>query len=63
VWEASPVLALDTYEHAYFIDYGVNRGNYIDSFFENLDWNKVAKNFEDVLAKCGCDCDGCEDHK
>ena len=63
VWEASPILALDTYEHAYFIDYGVNRGNYIDSFFENLDWNKVAKNFEDVLSKCGCDCEGCEDHK
>ena len=63
VWEASPILALDTYEHAYFIDYGVNRGNYIDSFFENLDWNQVAKNFEDVLSKCGCDCEGCEDHK
>jgi len=63
VWEASPILALDTYEHAYFIDYGVNRGGYIDSFFENLDWNKVAKNFEDVLSKCGCDCEGCEDHK
>lgn len=63
VWEASPILALDTYEHAYFIDYGVNRSNYIDSFFENLDWVKVAKNFDDVLSKCGCDCDGCEDHK
>jgi len=63
VWEASPVLALDTYEHAYFIDYGVNRAGYIDSFFENLDWGKVSKNFEDVLVKCGCDCDGCDDHK
>ena len=63
VWEASPVLALDTYEHAYFIDYGVNRGNYIDSFFENLDWGKVTKNYEDVLSKCNCDCDECEDHK
>ncbi len=63
VWEASPVLALDTYEHAYFIDYGVNRASYIDSFFENLDWDKVTKNFEDVLSKCGCDCDGCDNHK
>lgn len=45
VWYAKPILALDTYEHAYFIDYGVNRGNYIDSFFENLDWKTVEKNF------------------
>jgi len=28
VWEARPILALDTYEHAYFIDYGVNRKLY-----------------------------------
>lgn len=49
VWHSTPILALDTYEHAYFIDYGVNRGSYIDAFFENLDWNAVAKNFEVVL--------------
>lgn len=45
VWHAYPILALDTYEHAYFIDYGVNRGSYIDAFFENLDWKKVEENF------------------
>jgi len=63
VWEASPILALDTYEHAYFIDYGVNRAGYIDSFLANLDWNKVAKNFDEVRAKCACECNGCDDHK
>lgn len=46
VWEAQPILALDTYEHAYFIDYGVKRAGYIDSFFENMDWDVVAKLFE-----------------
>lgn len=48
IWYAVPVLALDTYEHAYFIDYGVNRGSYIDSFFENLDWGQVAEKFKHV---------------
>ena len=48
VWYSTPVLALDTYEHAYFIDYGVNRGSYIDAFFENLAWETVTKNFEIV---------------
>lgn len=44
-WGATPILALDTYEHAYFADYGVNRGQYVDSFFENVDWNVVEKTF------------------
>lgn len=38
VWGAVPIIVLDIYEHAYFIDYGVGRKAYIDSFFKNLDW-------------------------
>ena len=38
-----PIPALDTYEHAYFIDYAVNRGAYIDAFMKNLDWDAVQK--------------------
>lgn len=45
VWGAMPIMALDTYEHAYFIDYGVNRGAYIDAFFENIDWKIIEENF------------------
>lgn len=45
-WETVPVLALDTYEHAYFIDYGTARGKYIDAFFANMNWGKVLENFE-----------------
>jgi len=45
-WETKPVLALDTYEHAYFIDYGVNRGSYIDAFLENVNWDAVSENFK-----------------
>ena len=39
VWGAVPVVVLDVYEHAYFIDYGIGRKEYIASFFKNLDWN------------------------
>lgn len=45
VWGATPILALDTYEHAYFIDFGAARGGYIDAFFENMNWDVVAKSF------------------
>lgn len=46
VWEVNPILALDTYEHAYFIDYGVLRVNYIDAFIENLNWKVIEDLFE-----------------
>lgn len=49
VWFAVPILALDTYEHAYFMDYGVNRASYIDAFFDNLTWIAVEKNFAKAL--------------
>jgi superoxide dismutase, Fe-Mn family len=41
VWNASPLVALDVYEHAYFLDYQTDRASYVDAFFENLDWDVV----------------------
>jgi Fe-Mn family superoxide dismutase len=38
IWNAAPLVALDVYEHAYFLDYQTDRGSYIDAFFRNLDW-------------------------
>ena|SRR5918912_642068 len=41
IWNGTPILALDTYEHAYFIDYGTARAQYIDAFLKVVDWNVV----------------------
>jgi superoxide dismutase, Fe-Mn family len=41
IWNATPLVALDVYEHAYFLDYRTDRGSYIDAFFNNLDWTTV----------------------
>jgi superoxide dismutase, Fe-Mn family len=41
VWNATPLVALDVYEHAYFMDYQTDRAAYIDAIFDNLDWNVV----------------------
>jgi len=41
VWNATPLVALDVYEHAYFMDFQTDRASYIDAFFDNLDWSAV----------------------
>jgi len=41
IWNATPLVALDVYEHAYFLDYQTDRGSYIDAFFDNLDWATI----------------------
>jgi Fe-Mn family superoxide dismutase len=46
VWNAAPILALDVYEHAYYLDYGTARASYIDAFLKNLSWEAVGVNLE-----------------
>lgn len=47
VWNATPLLALDVYEHAYFLDFATKRADYIETFFQNLDWDWLEKYFVD----------------
>lgn len=44
VWQ--PILAIDVWEHAYYLKYKNLRADYIKAFFEVVDWNKVARNYE-----------------
>ncbi|MFH1200470.1 MAG: Fe-Mn family superoxide dismutase [Candidatus Micrarchaeota archaeon] len=41
VWNCTPILVLDVYEHAYFVDYATARKNYIEAFMRNVDWDFV----------------------
>lgn len=43
---ASPILALDMYEHAYHIDFGANVGEYVATFMRNIAWERVATRFQ-----------------
>ncbi len=38
-----PLLIMDVFEHAFMIDYGLKRGDYIQAFFQNLNWDAVEK--------------------
>ena len=50
VWNATPIIAMDVYEHAYWMDFGRLRAKYIEAFFNNLDWGVVEQNLERALA-------------
>lgn len=45
VIQSIPILPMDVFEHAYYIDYGTSRGEYIDAFFRNLDWSVVNRRY------------------
>ena len=47
VWNASPLVAMDMYEHAFFMDHGTNKKAYIESFFKTLNWDFVNKIVEE----------------
>jgi Fe-Mn family superoxide dismutase len=36
-----PLLIMDVFEHAYMPDYGLQRGDYIQAFFDNINWQAV----------------------
>jgi Fe-Mn family superoxide dismutase len=43
---ATPILALDMYEHSYHIDYGAKAAAYVDAFMDNINWAGVARCLE-----------------
>lgn len=38
-----PILIMDVFEHAFMIDYGLKRADYIESFFKNIRWEETEK--------------------
>ncbi|MGA9400186.1 Fe-Mn family superoxide dismutase, partial [Haladaptatus sp.] len=45
LWGSHPILALDVWEHSYYYDYGPDRGDFIDNFFEVADWEEPADRY------------------
>lgn len=46
-----PILGIDLWEHAYFLDYQYDKKKYVDTFLNFVNWEKVSDNYKDSFKK------------
>jgi superoxide dismutase, Fe-Mn family len=49
IWNTTPVLIMDVYEHAYFLDYATARKDYIAAFMKLIDWDVVNERISKIV--------------
>lgn len=48
LWMAVPLVVIDTYEHAFYIDYQNRKAEYVEKFMAHIDWRDVGFRFSSI---------------
>lgn len=47
----TPILIMDVFEHAYMVQYKLDKAKYLEAFFNNIDWEIVSKRYAEASAQ------------
>ena len=51
LWGCTPILVLDMWEHSYFLQYKADRAEYINAFWNIINWEVVNNRFEYIIKR------------
>ena len=49
LWFSVPIIVIDTYEHAFYIDYQNKKADYVEKFLAFIDWAEAERRYRTVF--------------
>jgi superoxide dismutase, Fe-Mn family len=46
LWFAAPLVVIDVYEHAFYVDYQNKKADYVEKFLKFVDWTEADRRYE-----------------